>query len=65
LAAPQSIQPRLELGARRDGGIRAVVGVGELVGIGARAKIIEFAKASFVLNVLAGARTDGVVVDVN
>src|SRR5215212_957370 len=69
LAALQSVQPRLKVGARRHGGISAVVGVGQLVGISARgrrrAKIIEFAEASFVLNVLTGARTDRVVVNVN
>jgi len=46
-----------------------VVRVGNLVGISARgirrAKIIEFAEASFVLNILTCARTDGVVVTVN
>ena len=59
MAAPQSVQPRLK------GRVCAGVGVGHLVGINARAKIIEFAEASFVLNVLTGARTDGVVVTVN
>src|SRR5215217_9027011 len=52
LAALQSVQPRIKVRARRDGGVCAVVGVGQLVGISARGKIIEFAEASFVLNVL-------------
>src|SRR5215207_5097135 len=65
LAAIQSVQPRLKVAARRHGGVLAVVGVCQLVGISARGKIIEFAGASFVLNVLTGAGTDAVVVTVN
>src|SRR5215212_995446 len=66
LAALQSVQPRLKIGARRHGGVRTVVGVCQLVGISDdRGKIIEFAEAFFVFNVLTGARTDGIVVKVN
>src|SRR5215203_504493 len=65
LATLQSVQPRLKVAARRHGGVSAVVGVGQLVGISARGKIIEFAGASFVLDVLTGARTDAVVVTVD
>ena len=50
MAATQSVQPRLKGRARRHGGGRDGVGVSQLVGISAWAKIIEFAVASFILN---------------